>query len=218
MQKSPNSWENKLHNLYLKKCDRWFAYTSDVEKYLLNHNYPKNKITNVQNAIDTVGLKESYDKIKVSEIKELKTTLNIKGNKVAIFCGAMYAEKRISFILECCDRIKASIPDFHMIFIGAGIESCKVKMAAELKDWIHYVGPKFGKERLIYFKISSIQLMPQSVGLAILDSFALQTPIVTTNCPYHGPEIAYLENGINGVITNDTMVDYSNEIIKLFPR
>jgi len=67
-----------------------------------------------------------------------------------------------------------------MIFIGSGIESYKVLEASKSYDWIHYVGSKFGEERIKYFRISLIQIMPYSVGLGILDSFAMETPMITT--------------------------------------
>ena len=46
-------------------------------------------------------------------------------------------------------------------------------------------------------------LMPGLVGLAVLDSFAYGMPMVTTDYPYHSPEIDYLEDGLNGVIVKD---------------
>jgi len=47
-----------------------------------------------------------------------------------------------------------------------------------------------------------------------VDSFALETPIITTTNPFHGPEIDYLDNGKNGLITNDNIEDYSSKVIE----
>ena len=58
--------------------------------------------------------------------------------------------------------------------------------------------------------------MPALVGLAVLDSFALQTPMFTTTYHFHSPEIEYLKNGFNGVMTDNDEVAYSNSIIKTF--
>ncbi|MDP9351289.1 MAG: group 1 glycosyl transferase, partial [Chloroflexota bacterium] len=38
----------------------------------------------------------------------------------------------------------------------------------------------------------------------VLDSFALEVPLVTTAVPSHGPEIDYLEDGVNGVVVRET--------------
>ena len=43
----------------------------------------------------------------------------------------------------------------------------------------------------------------------------METPIITTNFPFHSPEIDYLESGINGLITNDNLEDYSNSVIEV---
>ena len=45
--------------------------------------------------------------------------------------------------------------------------------------------------------------MPGLVGLAVLDSFALGVPLVTTAYPYHSPEIVYLKNDSNGYIASE---------------
>jgi L-malate glycosyltransferase len=215
LQDHANSIKNKFKFLFIKKCDWWFAYTNNVKSAIISHNFPENKITVVQNAIDTATLQKYYSEIKDSEVQKLKNKYNIVSSRVGIYCGGMYPGKRLDFILDTCKKIKESVPDFHMIFLGAGIESVKVVEAAKTNEWIHYEGPKFGREKVIYFKLASIQLMPCYLGLGILDSFALETPIITTEDPCHGPEIEYLENGKNGYITLDSPDDYSQTVIDI---
>lgn len=216
MQDDINSVRNHFKFLFIKKCDWWFAYTEKVKSNLIEMGYHKDRITTVQNAIDTSSLAEAYNKTDEQEVQKLRESLAIPGPNTGIYCGSMYPDKRIDLVIEACLLVKTSIPDFHFIFVGAGIDACKAKKAAEKYDWIHYVGPKFGKDRIKYFKLASIQLMPRLVGLAILDSFALRTPIVTTEHPFHGPEIEYLENNINGIITRDSIQEYAEAIINIF--
>lgn len=213
MREDTESKHNRYRYFLLRKCNWWFAYTDGVKKLLIEKNYPESNITVLQNAIDTRGLKKFYSDITANEINSLKDQLGITGNKTGIFCGAMYPGKNLDFILEACHKIKKEVADFHMIFIGSGIESPKVIEASKAYTWIHYVGTKFGADRVIYFKLSVIQLMPRLIGLAILDSFAMETPIITTNNPYHGAEFDYLENGINGLISEDDIDDYSSMVI-----
>lgn len=215
MQGRADSFRNKFNDLFLSKCDWWFAYTKGVKEYLVARHYSKNNISIVQNAIDTIGLRKDYNKISHTEIDKIKNNLGITGDNTAIYCGAMYHEKRIDFILQAAHKIKDKIPDFNLILIGSGIEADKVKKAAEENTWIHYPGPKFGSERVVYFKISALQLMPGAVGLGILDSFALETPIVTTEYPFHGPEIDYLENWKNGVITKNDLQVYADTVVNV---
>ena len=206
---------NKFKYLFIKKCDWWFAYTSGVRSFLINKGYSEHKITDVQNAIDTQFLRKKYLEIDSSDIENIKMELGIMSEHIGIFCGSMYAEKRIDFIVECCLHIKQKIEDFHMIFVGAGVDAKLAIDASEKYDWIHYVGPKFGEDRVKYFKVAAIQMMPGAVGLGVLDSFTLETPLITTYNPSHGPEIDYIEDGVNGIITNDNVDEYTHAIIDL---
>lgn len=47
--------------------------------------------------------------------------------------------------------------------------------------------------------LARVFLMPGLVGLAILDAGAAGLPLVTTDYPWHSPEIAYLDPGVNGL-------------------
>jgi glycosyltransferase involved in cell wall biosynthesis len=215
-QSDINSIRNRFKYLYIKRCDWWFAYTEGEKQFLVERNFSADKITIVQNAIDTVKLHNYYVNINQIETDKLKESLRISGSHTAIYCGAMYPEKRLDFILEVCYLVKKEIQDFNMIFIGSGIEAYKIEEASKKYNWIHYLGSKFGEERVIYFKISMLQIMPGAIGLGILDSFAMETPIVTTDNPNHGPEVEYLQNGINGIIVKDNLSDYSRAITDIF--
>jgi glycosyltransferase involved in cell wall biosynthesis len=67
----------------------------------------------------------------------------------------------------------------------------------------------------LYLKLGRVFLMPGGVGLAILDAFALQLPLVTTDCGTHGPEICYLQHGENGWMTEDDPVAYADAVAGL---
>lgn len=218
MQIPKNSLRNRFKNLFLRQCDVYFAYTKNVKEFLINHGLHEKKIINVQNAIDTQEIRKYYLSITVEEENAIRQELNLSDSITGIFCGGMYPEKRIDFILEAALRIKEEISGFSLIFIGSGVDAIKVKTASEKHSWIKYVGPKLGMERVKYFKAADFQMMPGLVGLGILDSFAFETPLVTTDYPFHSPEIEYLENGINGLITKNNINDYSSTIISLFQQ
>jgi len=57
--------------------------------------------------------------------------------------------------------------------------------------------------------------MPGLVGLVIIDSFITQLPLFTTDNNIHSPEIAYLVNGVNGIMTANTLDDHVNAVAKV---
>jgi len=53
------------------------------------------------------------------------------------------------------------------------------------------------------------------VGLNIVDAFCAGLVIATTNDARHGPEIAYLRKGVNGLLTSDNAEEYAATVLKL---
>ncbi len=182
------------------KVDWWFAYNATSAAVVKSMGFPEERITLVQNAIDTRALSEAKENVTARDLDALRGRLGLRGGNVAIYSGAMYREKRIPFLLDACQRIKKQVPDFEMIFLGAGPDEGLIRDAEERHDWIHYEGPRFEREKVPYCMLSKLLLMPGLVGLVILDAFALGIPLITTSVPYHSPEIEYLENGVNGEV------------------
>jgi glycosyltransferase involved in cell wall biosynthesis len=180
----------------------WFVYTSEGARLVEANGFPSDRITVFNNAIDTRALTDFRAGIAESEIREFRERIGITSQNVCMYIGGMYAEKRIPFLLEACLQIRTRIPDFEMIFVGAGPDDRLVRNFCIDRPWTIYMGPLFGREKVKCYMISKLMLMPGLVGLAVLDTFALGVPIVTTDIPFHSPEIEYIENGENGVIVS----------------
>jgi glycosyltransferase involved in cell wall biosynthesis len=197
--------------------DWWFGYTAKSVHLVEMLGYDPKKITDVQNSIDTTELRIAKEKLNEQEFEHIKLELGIgnDNDNIAIYCGGMYAEKKIHFLIDACKKIKIKIPEFHIIFIGEGPDSLLVKEFADKNDYVHYLGALTGNDRVPYFCISKLLLMPGLVGLAVLDSFVLGTPMVTTDIPIHSPEFAYLLNGTNGAVTQHQPSQYAKVVSHL---
>ena len=213
-QAKPNSIGNWWKRRFSLKVDWWFAYTSKVARLISTFPFPEDRITIVNNAIDTQRLMSALASITVKQMRDLRDELRLGGGPVGIYCGGMYSGKRLPFLFEACERVRKAIPQFELILIGAGPDSKLVEDFARGRDWVHYVGPKFSLDKVPYFSLSQAFLMPGLVGLAVLDSFALGTPIITTKYPHHSPEIEYIENGRNGLISEDDVSAYAKAVIE----
>ena len=194
--------------LFVKHVDWWFAYTEQVKQELVKCAFPAERITNVQNAIDTTALLRAKSELSAQQLSTAQKRAGTGSRAHRHLLREDYKEKRIEFLLETCCRVRKQVPSFELIVIGNGEEKSKVLSAARNRQWLHYVGPKYGDERVAYFLLSDLFLMPSLVGLAILDSFALEVPMVTTKFPFHGPEMDYLKNNENGFVTEGNIDDY----------
>jgi glycosyltransferase involved in cell wall biosynthesis len=200
----------------LKHCDWWFAYTDLSAEIVKKAGFPIERTTVVQNTIDTRELEGSLAAIGAESIELARVRLGLKGTRVGLFCGGMYPEKQLPFLVKACERIRELLPDFEVILVGNGPDSSIVEQACARNPWMHYVGAAFGKDRALYFALGDILMMPGLVGLAIIDSFAACLPMFTTNIPIHSPEIGYLRNGENGWMTEHSVEAYAQAIVHYF--
>jgi len=202
-------WKRKL----LKFSDYFFAYTESAKTYLLDIGYDADKIKNVENSIDVRSLVARYTAQKFANGNNIQTNSSV--SNTVIYCGGLYSDKKIDFLLAAAATIRHSIDNFKLIVIGSGPDEHLVKEFALANSWVQFLGAKPSIECMQYFIEAKFMLMPAAVGLAVLDSFALETPIITTDIANHGPEFSYIEHGVNGVITSYDVDIYASKVIEL---
>lgn len=195
-----NKIREKIKHLLVDKVDWWFAYTNLTATVVSDFGVPKDRISVIMNSIDTLELEQGLSEATPERINALKRTIGIRSDHVGVFCAGMNREKCLDFLLQSCLKIREKVPDFEMLFIGSGPEQFKVEEAAIQYPWIHYVGPKYGTDRVSYLMLGKALLMPGLIGLVVIDSFVTQRPLITIDIPGHGPEIDYLETGRNGIL------------------
>lgn len=212
-----NNLSERWKRSYSLHADHWFAYTNLSKEILREQGFPEERVTSVNNSIDTSESIRMYGETIEAALNALRQQYSIsKNTPVGIFCSRLYSKKRVGFLLQCVTQVKERVSDFHFFVIGSGRESSLVEhYARDHEGWFHYVGPKYGMDKVKFFRLATFQLMPGLVGLHIVDSFALLTPLITTNIDIHSPEIVYLENGVNGIITENSPDAYVAEIVRL---
>lgn len=214
---NPNSPAERFKRYLSIRADWWFAYNDLSAEVVRDLGYPAERITTVGNAIDTTSLAKQRESITDAERTAVRSELGITSTNVAVYTGGLYPIKRIGFLIEAAKRIRERIPDFELIVIGDGPDRRIVSEAASGNRWIHDVGSKNDRDKVPYWMISKLLLMPGGVGLVVLDSFALGVPMVTTDTRMHGPEIDYLEDGRNGILIEcgESVETYADGVVGL---
>jgi len=214
---NPDSFSERVKRFFSRRADWWFAYNDLSQRVVEDLGFPSEKITSVRNSIDTKLLTRVKEEMTEDQLQSVRDDLGINSENVAIYTGRFFERKRIRFIMETCQKIRKSVSDFHMIWIGNGPMEDFITEACENYDWIHWVGVKDDTEKVPYWMISKLLLMPGAVGLVVLDTFALGVPMVTTDISNHGPEIDYLEDGKNGVVVNESesVGSYAETVVDL---
>ena len=205
-------WKRTL----LCSADWWFAYTKCTVDYLIAQGFPENRITCLNNAIDTSRFRQELQGVPDSVISSLRMELKLdKGSPVGLYCGSLYQEKRLDLMVAAADIIRRHLKDFSLVVIGDGPSAADLQVTFANRPWAHWIAPKKGIEKAAYFRLADVVLNPGLVGLHVLDAFCAGLPMITTATAMHSPEVAYLENGINGIIAGDDPDEYAAAVVQL---
>ena len=123
--------------------------------------------------------------------------------------------KWVPFLLNSLEVTHRQYPDFRMIIIGDGSDADRVQAFCQRNPWCRWVGAVHGMERVKYLAQADVFLNPGMTGLSILDAFAVGIPFATTDCGIHSPEIAYLKNGVNGIMSKPTESAFTAAVLEL---
>ncbi len=181
----------------------WFAHTSLSADVVADLGFDRDRITTVDNAIDTTALQRDLADVGDLELRGLRDELGVGSGPIGLFLGNLRKEKRLHVLFMACDRIRAAVPGFELLVIGHGPEAASVAAAARDRPWLHDLGPRFDRDRARFLALADLLLVPAAVGLVVLDSFAAGAPLITSRTAGHGPEIAYLRDRENGVLVED---------------
>lgn len=211
--RAPRGLRERFKRATLTAVDWWFAYTAMTLPVLQQARMDASRITVLDNAVDTRALAADWQAV-VSQRDALRAELGLGAGPVGVFVGSLYADKRIPFLLEAAQAIRQQVPDFRLLVVGDGPSRPEVVAFADRQPWVQWLGMRSGAAKARVLAASDVLLNPGLVGLGILDSFACEIPMFTTDCGIHSPEICYLENGVNGVITPNTLADYVAAVVE----
>lgn len=214
--KAPGGLRERWKKANIRSVDWWFAYTSMTLDVLEENGFPADHTTLLNNSIDTTGFQREAAMVPEQELATLRAQLGIAdGAPVGLFCGSLYPDKKPEFMIAAADLIYQNQRDFHFVVIGDGQSAPVMREAALSRPWMHCVGVKHGRDKAALFKLAAFVINPGLVGLHVLDAFALSLPMLTTSTALHSPEIAYLEHGKTGFITEEEPRAFADSALTL---
>lgn len=213
---APAGMREKWKRFLLTRVDWWFAYTETTVDILQQAGYPPSRITCLDNAIDSQGFRLDLLSVPNEHLDQLRAEMGVDNqSRIGLFCGSLYRDKRLDYMVAAADQIRAQLPDFRLIVIGDGPSANDIVKAAASRPWLRYVGVRKGLEKAAYFRLAHIVFNPGAVGLHVLDSFCAGIPMATTFEARHGPEFAYLNHGRNCIVIRGDSDNYARRIIAL---
>jgi glycosyltransferase involved in cell wall biosynthesis len=207
-QSEPGSALPEHAKAFITRRAHWFfAYTDLSAAIVEGMGVPADRITVVNNAIDTHRLWEDMASVTADDLRSWRDRMGIRGRDVCVYSGGLYPGKRLRFLLAAADLMRAHNREFELVAMGGGEDLAWLREAARLREWLHVPGPTFGRDKTCALTAGRLLLMPGVVGLVVLDAFTLGTPMVTIANRGHGPEISYLAHELNGLmLPSDTSI------------
>ncbi len=210
-----DSWRERFKRFWALRVDWWFAYTAMSVELVRRDGFAPERITNVENAIDTRTLAADCASVTGADLEAARRRLGLQGARVGMFMGSLYEPKRLPFLLDAGAQLAARVPGFTLLVSGDGPQRAIIADAARTRPWLRQLGMQKGRDKAVALRLSEVMLNPGLVGLGILDAFTAGLPLVTTDCRIHSPEIAYLRSGENGVMTPNTLEAYVEGVAAL---
>lgn len=178
-------WLNKKHIRKIQGSYKDFdkvVCVSDASReaylsVLYDGQSPKDNVQVLYNAID---LTKVIEKSKEPVAELLQTTTNF------ILITRLSADKRIDRLVNASSRLKKEGYEFHVLMIGEGIDSVEMKdelIKYDLEDTISLKGRVDNPyPYILQSKWSLCVSERESFSLVLLESMALKTPVITTDC------------------------------------
>ncbi len=212
---NPDGIKERFKRWTTNRVDWWFAYTQMSADLVRAAGFPQARTTVLNNAVDTMELLRQRQSVTPEETATLRQSLGFGSGPVGVYVGSLYTDKRLDFLFAAAEAIRMQVPDFHLLIVGDGLERDQVQAWCAAHSWARWAGARFGRDKVLHMSLAQFLLNPGLVGLGILDAFASGAPMVTTDHKGHAPEIAYLEPGVNGVMTADDLGSYVDACVRL---
>ena len=211
--KSISRFERLLKNLLMRKSDFFLAYTESCAISVNKNGVPLDRITVLNNSIDTQELINGIEKYETPTDMLFRQEFNlVKSDIVFAFIGSLGSEKRIGFLMEAFKQINQAVPDTKLLIFSP--DSLDRSLIEKIPERVIFHGEADNRIKIGLSKVCFALLNPGRIGLIAVDSFAMGVPIITTNWEFHAPEYSYLDAG-NSISTSNSVDGYVSAVLKL---
>jgi glycosyltransferase involved in cell wall biosynthesis len=186
-------------------ADGYLAYTAGGAAHVIAGGMDPSRVFVVRNSIDMHEQIELHAALSGADEQSLRRNLGLLPDSIVFtYIGRVYPEKRGESLVQAARRLADAAPDgrpVEVVFVGdgGGLRSLR-EQAADLAG-VHFLGEIQSQRRVAeILRLTAAVVIPGAVGLAINHAFAQGVPFVTQPGRDHGPELEYLEPGVNGLM------------------
>ena len=186
--------------LMARGADAVLPYTEEGRQSCLKHGVDRRAIFVTHNTLDVLACQQAAAALSPDEVERVRARHGITARAVFLFVGRLYRDKRLDVAIDAVAGLRAQGHDCQLVIVGDGPEEETLRRHGA-GGQVVFVPPLFAEPDLApFFMMAMAQLQPDSAGLAVVHSFAYGLPVVIGRGVLHGPEVAYLRPGENGLV------------------
>lgn len=179
-----------IRRLMLSTCDHYLSYTEASTADVRARGFDAARITTLNNAVELLA---SPEQVSAAQRVPLQ----------ALFVASLAEDKQPLAAVEIVGRLRSLAPGATLHIVGDGPLRPECERVAAEHEWVRYCGPLRGSRLRSLALTSDFALIPGRVGLAVLEMASVGLPMTTFCQSLHGAEIAYLQDGINGLLLSE---------------
>jgi glycosyltransferase involved in cell wall biosynthesis len=179
-----------IRRLMLLTSDHYLSYTAVSTANVAATGYDSARITTLNNAVDALA---TAHQVRTAQRVPLQV----------LFVASLVEDKEPLAAVEIVDQLRLLAPGATLRIVGDGPLRPMCEEAANGREWVQYHGPQRGQDLRDLALASDIAIIPGRVGLAVLEMASAGLPMTTFAVSQHGAEIAYLRDGISGLLLDE---------------
>ncbi|KIC59374.1 glycosyltransferase family 4 protein [Microbacterium hominis] len=206
-----NPLDGRVERWQLRRARHVFAYMPGGAQFARERGVPDAKITTVMNTIDTSALTQALEESTPDDTTRFLERSGAPRRPYVAYIGGLDASKRIEFLAESLELLHQRRSDAHVVVAGQGTDQHLLApaVARGQATLVGYVGVR---EKAAVLNGASAVLNPGRVGLVAVDCLVARRPLITTDWPWHAPEIEYLTVGDSVILTPDNAAAFADAI------
>lgn len=190
-----------------RTADGYLAYTAGGARRLVDGGLAADRVFVVRNTLDVDAQRRWHAAVAGVDADRLRAELGLRGDSVVlVYLGRVYREKRVTELVDAVRLIRAAgmcAAPLEVAVIGDGPELPAVRARAAGVEDVHLLGEVRDQAEIArWLRVAAAVVIPGAVGLAINHAFAHGVPLITRPSAFHGPELEYLEPGVNGLLVD----------------
>ncbi len=197
-----------LSRIMFSMYDRVVFYTEEARRWAVDQSLiSAAKARFANNTLDTEEIWSQYG-----------FEVNQAERGTILFIGRLIPSKRVDLLLEYYRRVKTRLPRTRLIIIGDGPDARLVREAIHRDASIVWLGAIVDEPSIAaQMRKSHIVFVPGASGLSVVHAFCYGKPYVTVlrNGHLHGPELAYLKDGQNGLLLDGNLESNVRRLVAL---